>query len=314
MIRPSLLTITDANGALAGRRRHFVYVPGIRPEPSAFDPLRQRLEREAKVRSFPVAHYGFTYPYQEHMEMNGAALAMELTRIGATDRSVTLFGHSMGGLICRLAILDRTPAYKLVKRVIMFGTPNHGAVRASSLMLPLLWIAHEAAVKIEGYWTRSRGILELTEVHKVFQDPLKRRAQADGIEYITVPGTCFNESRHQLDFDGLTTMMQALGVATLLLRHAYSPSLPHDGVVERRSVDLLPAQAGRRSEKEGSYTHFSDPKIEYAHMHLMACDRLDHLTVHRDEEILELVAEMVFRDKLNELACTKFARDIWPFL
>ena len=49
-------------------------------------------------------------------------------------------------------------------------------------------------------------------------------------------------------------------------------------------------------------------------MHLMACDRLDHLTVHRDEEILELVAEMVFRDKLNELACTKFARDIWPFL
>lgn len=311
--QPGLLIITPGEPDLSHTRDHFVYVHGIRSDPSTFDTLRKRLEWEAQARKVSVAHHGFSYPYEDSMKNNGEALARELTAIGAKCGSVTLFGHSMGGLICRLAILDGgTAAYKLIKRVIMFGTPNHGAVSASSLKLPLLWIMHEAAV-IWGHFLRSPGIVELTQVQKLFEDPIKRRGQADGIEYVTIPGTCFNESRHQLDFTGLTRMMRNLGVVTLLLRSAYSPRMPHDGIVERVSVDLLPEYSGRRSEKKGPYLRFNNPEIEYAHIQLMACDRLDHLTVHTDKEVLDFTSELVFRDKLSDLAGSEFERDLWPF-
>ncbi len=309
--KPSLLAFTTATGGSPRTLEHFVYVHGIRSEPSTFDSLRTRLEREGKARGLSITHHGFSYPYKDSMKSNGTALAAELTGIGARDRSVTLFGHSMGGLISRLAILDQTPAYKLIKRVVMFGTPNHGAVRASSMTSLLMWILHRGAV-IGGDWLRGPGILELTEVHNVFKDPMKRRDQADGIEYITIPGTFFNKSRHQLDLGGLPKMTRALGIATLLLRFAYSPSKPHDGIVERESVDLLPAEAGRRSEKNGPPLRFSDPGIEYVHVHLPVCDSLDHLTVHTNDEVFEFVVELVFKKRLSDLAGSKFENDVWP--
>jgi hypothetical protein len=75
---------------------------------------------------------------EDHMATNGDALAREIVNLNASKRSITLFGHSMGGLIIRLAVLsgyrnsNNAAAHELIKRVIMFGTPNHGAVRASS--------------------------------------------------------------------------------------------------------------------------------------------------------------------------------------
>lgn len=94
----------------------------------------------------------------------------------------------------------------------MFGTPNHGAVTGASLNHLLLSILHSTAKGIVGFFHTGAGVLELTEVHKVFAAPLQRRQQADGIEYVTVPGTCFNESRHRLDFGGIHPTARALGI------------------------------------------------------------------------------------------------------
>lgn len=88
----------------------------------------------------------------------------------------------------------------------MFGTPNHSAVRASSLTVPLMWMLH-AAVTIQGHWLRAKGVLQLTDVHKVFQTTLEdHAARADGVEYLTIPGTYFHDNRHALDLEGLSPM------------------------------------------------------------------------------------------------------------
>jgi hypothetical protein len=109
-------------------------------------------------------------------------------------------------------------------------------------------------------------------------------------------------------------VMAALGLLGLLLRNAYSPRKPHDGIVERDSVDLLPQDSGKRSEKRGPYRRLTDPEIEYLQIHLPACDNLDHLTVHTDEGVLKFVAHLVFSKNLNALAGSQFERHVWTFM
>jgi pimeloyl-ACP methyl ester carboxylesterase len=292
---------------------HFVYVHGIRSTPSTFDRLRGHLENEANARGVSIDHYGFSYPYQKSMKSNGEELAKELSSLGVHQRSVTLFGHSMGGLISRFAILSQTGAYKFVKRLVMFGTPNNGAIRAASLTSMIISIMHNRAVAM-GNNLRSPGVMELTNVQQAFRQTQNRWDQADGIEYITIPGTYFHKDRQHLDLGGASKMMAALGVFGLLLRNAYSPQRPHDGIVERESVDLLPQESGKRSEKRGPYRSLADPLIEYLHIHLPACDNLDHLAVHTDEDVLDFVSHLVFSKNLNALAGSQFERHVWTFM
>jgi pimeloyl-ACP methyl ester carboxylesterase len=292
---------------------HFVYVHGIWSNPSTFDKLRVHLEKEANKRGVSIDHYDFSYPFQKSMKPNGEELAKELSALGVNERSVTLFGHSMGVLISRFAILSQTGAYKFVKRLVMFGTPNNGAIRASSLTSPIIWLLH-GGTAVMGNNLLSPGILELTNAQEAFKDTEDHWYQADGIEYITIPGKYFHESRQHLNVGGASKMMAALGLLGLLLRNAYSPRKPHDGIVERDSVDLLPQDSGKRSEKRGPYRRLTDPEIEYLQIHLPACDNLDHLTVHTDEGVLKFVAHLVFSKNLNALAGSQFERHVWTFM
>jgi pimeloyl-ACP methyl ester carboxylesterase len=322
-MNPELWKDTTVGPYRAGTQ-HFVYIHGIRSQPDTFAALEQYLKQKAQdpklnKSTWTVAHHSFSYPWWNSMVSNGDALAKELVKLGASERSVTLFGHSMGGLVGRLAILSPysgvggTVAHKLIKRLIMFGTPNHGAVRAASLKWTLTRALHRGFSMIEGNYPRSPGILDLTEVTKVFQKPLEqRRHHADGIEYVTIPGTYFNENRHELDHSGLSDMMNALGTVNILLKAAYAPELPHDGIVEQKSVRLNHgSKSGWRSEKEKPYKDFGAADIDDAHMHLVACDRLDHLTVHQDEEILKFVATLAFEEKLCSLKSTQYETDLW---
>lgn len=107
----------DGSASLLAKR-HFVYVHGIRSDPSTFNPLRKKLREVAQARqkgnpSDCTAHHDFYYPYQDAMEENGKKLAIALQTLAGgvppTARSVTLFGHSMGGLIARLRSWIQTP-------------------------------------------------------------------------------------------------------------------------------------------------------------------------------------------------------------
>jgi hypothetical protein len=47
-------------------------------------------------------------------------------------------------------------------------------------------------------------------------------------------------------------------------------------------------------------------------MVLRACDRLDHLTVHTDQDVLEFVGDLALAANLNALA-KQYERDLWLF-
>ncbi len=64
----------------------------------------------------------FAYDWRLGIDRIGAALA---ARIRAGGRPVSLVAHSMGGLVARVA-MQHLPK-RLVKRLVMLGTPNRGA-------------------------------------------------------------------------------------------------------------------------------------------------------------------------------------------
>ncbi|MGD8398207.1 MAG: hypothetical protein PVG11_05070 [Anaerolineae bacterium] len=77
--------------------------------------------------------YEFPYDWRRPIEWNGDLLGEYLERWAGLDetRQFTLVGHSMGGLVSR-AYLARHPAAaeRLVKRLIMHGSPQFGAAQA----------------------------------------------------------------------------------------------------------------------------------------------------------------------------------------
>jgi len=70
------------------------------------------------------AHFHF-YDWRLGLDEVGAQLA---SRIAAEGRPVTIIAHSMGGLVARMAA--RMLPNRLVRKLIMLGTPNEGSFAA----------------------------------------------------------------------------------------------------------------------------------------------------------------------------------------
>jgi pimeloyl-ACP methyl ester carboxylesterase len=246
----------------------------------------------------------FEYNYNASMIENAGWLAAEIKGLAAP---VVLVCHSMGGLIAKLAVLSGNVPN--VRRVIMLGTPNFGAIRTSTagLLASLMLRAagHVAAV------FRQPGILELTRVTRLLEEPIKQGEKfARNIEYVTIPGTYFNESREAFDFGkwpqaSVSTILFALlEVGSDIVRSLpfvrSEIGRPHDGIVEERSNALVPFAAGHRSEKRATLLDRDTQAFTYAHVSIDRCDELTHVMIHSDPEIIALVTLLAGSPSLME--------------
>jgi hypothetical protein len=184
----------------------------------------------------------------------------------------------------------------------MLCTPNFGAIRTAQLGLFSQMTMFLAGIVYAVF--RKPGIRDLTRVTEVFSDPIRRGAQfADKVEYITIPGEFFNESRPFLDrgdesvdkkwmslFTGINGFGALLAV-TPLWRVALRK--PHDGIVEAVSNSLIPCEAGRTSEKCPAINHSGRFGKTYAHITHVRCSDLTHVTTQHDEVIIDLVKNIV---------------------
>ena len=77
--------------------------------------------------------YEFPYDWRRPIEWNGDVLSAYIERwaAGDPDKTFTLVGHSMGGLVSRAYMARHTAAdEKRIERLIMHGTPHFGAAGA----------------------------------------------------------------------------------------------------------------------------------------------------------------------------------------
>lgn len=246
----------------------------------------------------------FEYDYHRGLEDNGNVLA---TLLGTVDGPVVLICHSMGGLVGRLAVLTgRVPH---VKRLIMLATPNFGAIRTSTAGL-LAQLVLRATGRVSAIF-RHPGILELTRAPQIMAKAIaKGEPAARAVEYVSIPGLYFHEGRGSLDFGhwsgtpASTKLFAGLNVGFELMSlfPLWAPQVqrPHDGIVEERSNAMVPEGAGRRCEKHASIADPDRWGYTYAHVSTPRCDELNHVMIHSDPAIIDLVVRLGAARSLRE--------------
>ena len=259
--------------------------------------------------------YYVDYDYHEPLVKNGDLLACALEHTFENGDNVFVIAHSMGGLVARIACLKRPLGF--VRGVFLIATPNHGALRTSSLSV-LAPMIRETVRVLWGIRSRKAGILDLTRVSEVM-NKVMGSAESDGeiakrIDYISIPGRYFHAQRgwfdHRLD-GGRKTFFVAFGAAFDGLAPLLSIELSraHDGIIEESSNCLIPDVGERKSEKGRSirrvkrFAHgINQAKCEdvsYAHVVPDSAVELCHSEVKNDERVIRLVAEIIGASSLT---------------
>ncbi len=249
----------------------------------------------------------YDYDFHNPLQRNGKLLGQQLQELNDLCH-VTLVCHSMGGLVGRLAVL--TGHASCVKRLFMIGTPNFGALRTAQLGLAAQLMLGTSGL-VYGLF-RKPGLADLTRVSRIFREPLEHGVQhADSVEYITIPGEFFHDSREFFDlgpwrelnawkpsFGALSFGSEVLSATMPFWKIGLER--PHDGIVERRSNTLLDPGSGRSSEKDLCILHPDRVKSTYAHIHHSAVEGLTHVEIQHNADIVAMVKQIIEAPSLED--------------
>jgi pimeloyl-ACP methyl ester carboxylesterase len=275
-----------------------VFVHGIRSSHQTFEALAGKLRAKGIGAEFQFAY--FDYSYRQSIAESGRQLADELKE-NLTDlkTEVTIVGHSMGGLVGRLALLQHRHEMPFVKRLIMLGTPNHGTLHTGRLGF-LMQLTREVTGKIWALTTEKTGVKELTEIDKLLNvhlnDETQRRTYP--VEYVSIPATCFHEGAGWIELMGLGAS-RGIGLAPLTMElfkahPCWSVGLekPHDGIVEESSVYLgNRGSVTRRSERRATCKNVPDCG-PYIHIRHDDFRQESHVTIQEADRTAAILAEL----------------------
>jgi hypothetical protein len=227
-----------------------------------------------------------SYPWQDSILLNGARLADHILQNYAQGRELVLIGHSMGGLVCRvaacflsgnafqsasalangytrsdvLAISSLALNPRAIHGLVTLATPNSGAMLHGQ-------VSGLAALVKRVINSVHEGIKDLTT------DRLFRILQGYSVntKVLSISGSDFNR------------FSQVSGqLSNWLKRGGLRLDLPHDRVVEDRSVDLRQSILPHELH-QGASTYY----------HLRAyenCTDITHTNIY-DDPIVQLYVE-----------------------
>jgi pimeloyl-ACP methyl ester carboxylesterase len=275
--------------------RAIVFVHGIFSNHKTFQSFFDRLIVDHRFADFDIFY--FDYDYHDALENNGHALATSLMSTFLPSDRVELIAHSMGGLVARLAALSNRMAF--VRSLFLLGTPNVGAIRIAqvSLLAQLILGTFNVAFAI---FPRKRGIVDLTRAAEILRRNETNAYYTDHIDYISIPGLFYHEGRSYWEI-GRDRWKKLFSIFRLGLGFleatfplfAVKLLVPHDGIVEETSNNLIPSTAGRKSEKNDSINKADTDRITYAHIEIDSCDSLNHVQLHSDKDVYDTVTEII---------------------
>jgi pimeloyl-ACP methyl ester carboxylesterase len=311
--RPKLTVERAGTGTKA-----VVFIHGILSSHETFAKMRAAFLKDKAFNEWHIAY--FDYDFWQAMPQSAGQLAMALQEeFAGKVEELTLVCHSMGGLVSRLCVVAFGDKLPFLKRLIMLGTPNFGAIKPAQLGL-LSQMVLRASGKLWGIFTRKTGVIDLTQVHKQFADFVQssqgHAKNARNVEYVTMPGLYFHDERFAWDSSGnmgsRALSLMNLGAEWLVLAFPSAGvhiDRPHDGIVEATSVSLFTSEPGRWSEKTASIL---DPALQQpptcAHIeHAYQNRQLTHVTLQQDDLMIDIVMGILqhggaqaWRDQLGE--------------
>ena len=269
----------------------------------AFTKLLYHIANFDSLQQFDV--WAFDYDTNQSFAESADQLVLAILAEGFRDCCIHLIGHSMGGLVARMAVLrHKVPT---IRRIVTLTTPNHGAINGVALNYLGQLIAL-ATRKIVPLYVRRRGVIDLVSAHTVMRTALEEMhkddpSRIDGKSYISIPAQYFHTKRLLGDpppsfcMGGVTA---SIGVLNNLLNQKLITLRPvHDGIVEERSNQLSPSPVGSTSEASFMPTP-KDRKERILHVtHEAAADH-DHLTILSCKEIADLIMAVIKAQPLDE--------------
>ena len=270
---------------------------GFRSKPATMTQLEGFL-RNALPLATIILH---SYDWKQSVLRSGAQLAHSVLAKTAKDRGLFFVGHSMGGLVCRVAnvILNDPVGFaaripwlmpfnynddiNFLKRfdfsnyssckvngIVTLATPNSGAMLQGQVT-GLLAAAQLGA----GFFSslRHQSVLDLTT------DKLFRLLQG------------FAVSTPILSISGSVANRFATGsgqIGKILTRAGLNLTLPHDTVVEDVSVDLTKSILPNECVNHGASSY----------VHLRAyedCTDINHFSIHKNQVVADYVIDFVAR-------------------
>lgn len=249
--------------------------------------------------------WAFNYDYTRSFEESADALIDEIISRPFQTTTVDLVGHSMGGLVARMAVLRGE--LPMVRRLVTLATPNHGTVNGTQLNL-LGQMGLAAARKFHPLYARTAGILNLTSAHKIMKEAIQTTLTADpsrldGKSYVSIPAQYYHSKRQlgdpppSLIMGGVTLFVK---LANLLAKQQLLKMTPvHDGIVEERSNQLWPPPTGSTSEASFFSTR-DEQRLRTLHVTHEAAADCDHITVASCPEVADLILAVLIADELTE--------------
>jgi len=287
-----------------------IFVHGILSDSSTFDGLLSTL-RELDSPS-PFDLWTFGYDYRQHLTESADHLAEAIVYRAFGRRRVDIVGHSMGGLVARLAVLRRKLPF--VARIVTLATPNHGTISGEQLSL-LAQMTTYGLRRLDPIYPRASGILDLTDAHTIMDSALKEMhtsdpGRIDGKTYVSIPAQYYHPKRQIGDMPPSMTMggvSFASKLVNMISGFRVTLDPVHDGIVEERSNQLHPHPVG--SSNEGAYMRRGEAEQRILHVTHQAAAKCDHVTITGRREMVELLRAVLLAETLDAAGIDPFLKE-----
>lgn len=289
----------------AQQRTAVVFVHGILSNcEKCFTKMQADILQADNKGNLDVWHYD--YDYHRAITDNGERLAEHIqTTLSDTHdyARIQIVAHSMGGLVARIALMHRK--LTRVERLILLGTPNHGAFTAHQLTL-LGQLVRASTNWTSALFPRKRGIVDLSNAprimgdyakHHVMQTPAKLEDRQK--HYISIPALFYHPNRCATDVPPSLLMWGAQAGIAAFMRKVGKLTPPHDGIVEAVSNRLHPRASG--SEPEILYlVNIPDLKDIAPYIEHVEAEQEDHVTMTKADAIIKLVHALLIAPSVEK--------------
>ena len=251
----------------------------------------------------------FDYDWKLAFEDNADSLLSDIRNCSDLCENVVIIGHSMGGLIARIALIKGQ--LDNISALFTIATPNYGAFTLGQLKT-LGSMIFGVTRTIAPTYLFPPSVSNLLQADQIISQTINNLNSAEksnlgqaiqSTRFASVPAQFYHDTRSITDMPPSWYMFfvsSAVSVLNNLLGKQIGQIRPvHDGIVEENSNKLVPQPMGCITE-----FHYLNDRSDFqknvAHLNHVLGAENDHITILKSQEFCEAICGLVNASDLHQ--------------